>query len=141
MYTESKESRDQDSGFRVQGSESAQNSKFKIQNSPTPSSLIPHPSSLIPSLSDPQPSIALLAENPLNDDRETIQTGDHTLLIIEDDPNFARILLDMARQRGFKSLAAMRGDVGLAMARTFKPTAIMLDIDLPVLDGWQILIG
>jgi len=88
---------------------------------------------------EPQPSIALIAENPLNDDRETIQTGDHTLLIIEDDPNFAPILLDMARQRGFKALVATRGDVGLAMARTFKPTAIMLDIDLPVLDGWQIL--
>ncbi|HBE52170.1 MAG TPA: hybrid sensor histidine kinase/response regulator, partial [Cyanobacteria bacterium UBA11369] len=75
----------------------------------------------------------------LEDDRETIQTGDRTLLIVEDDLNFARILLDMARQQGFKGLVASRGDRGLAMARELKPTAIMLDINLPVMDGWTIL--
>ncbi|MBD2022748.1 response regulator, partial [Leptolyngbya sp. FACHB-36] len=73
------------------------------------------------------------------DDREVIQPGDRTLLIIEDDVNFARILLDMARQQGFKGLVATRGNVGLAMAQQLKPTAIMLDIRLPVLDGWTIL--
>ncbi|HAX76549.1 MAG TPA: hybrid sensor histidine kinase/response regulator, partial [Cyanobacteria bacterium UBA11372] len=75
----------------------------------------------------------------LEDDRETIQMGDRTLLIVEDDLNFARILLDLARQQGFKGLVASRGDRGLVMARELKPTAIMLDINLPVMDGWTIL--
>ncbi len=84
------------------------------------------------------PNISL---NPpeLEDDRATIETGDRTLLIVEDDLNFARILLDLARQQGFKGLVASRGDRGLVMARELKPTAIMLDINLPVMDGWTIL--
>ncbi|MBW4537900.1 MAG: HAMP domain-containing protein [Myxacorys chilensis ATA2-1-KO14] len=93
-------------------------------------------------LSGSSPSASLL-DLPLpiaiEDDRETLEPGDRTLLIIEDDLNFARILLDMARQEGFKGLVATRGNVGLAMAQQFRPTAIMLDIRLPVLDGWTVL--
>ncbi|UBF28919.1 response regulator [Kovacikia minuta CCNUW1] len=108
---------------KVQNSVPTQNLELKTQNSS--SSLIPHPS--------------LLTENPLQDDRNTLQPDDHSLLIIEDDLNFARILLDMARHHGLKGLVAPRGDVGLAMVQEFKPTAIMLDIALPGIDGWQIL--
>ena len=91
-------------------------------------------------ISSPSPSLAVtLKEQVLEDDRETVQMGDRTLLIIEDDLNFARILLDLAREQGFKGLVAPRGDRGLVMAREFKPTAIMLDINLPVMDGWAIL--
>ncbi len=75
----------------------------------------------------------------ISDDRENIQSGDRILLIIEDDVNFARILLDLAQEQGFKGLVALRSDVGLAMARDFKPTAIMLDLNLPVMDGWTVL--
>jgi CheY-like chemotaxis protein/signal transduction histidine kinase len=82
---------------------------------------------------------SLLAESAIADDRETLQPGDHVLLIIEDDLPFARILLDMARQQGFKGLVAVRSDVGLAMAHEFKPTAIMLDVQLPVMTGWAVL--
>jgi hypothetical protein len=77
--------------------------------------------------------------NPIADDRGEIQPGDRTLLIIEDDINFARILLDMARKEGFKSLVALRSDLGLSMAREFKPNAITLDIRMPVMDGWTVL--
>ncbi len=73
------------------------------------------------------------------DDRENVQPGDRLLLIIEDDVNFARILLDMAREQGFKGVVALRSDIGLAMAQEFKPTAIMLDLNLPVMDGWTVL--
>ncbi len=73
------------------------------------------------------------------DDRNTIQSGDRTLLILEDDVKFARILLDMARQKGFKGIVALQGDTGLALAQKFGPTAIMLDIGLPVMDGWTVL--
>jgi CheY-like chemotaxis protein/signal transduction histidine kinase/HAMP domain-containing protein len=85
-------------------------------------------------------SIMLHSLSPeIEDDRENLQPGDQTLLIIEDDLNFARILLEMAQQQGFKGLVATRGNVGLAMAQQFQPTAIMLDIRLPILDGWTIL--
>jgi CheY-like chemotaxis protein len=74
------------------------------------------------------------------DDRDFIQEGDRTLLIIEDDVHFARILMDMARSRGFKTIVALRGDIGLKLARQYKPDAILLDIQLPVVDGWSILV-
>ncbi|WP_088889589.1 response regulator [Leptolyngbya ohadii] len=87
-----------------------------------------------------QPATAtVMLDRAIEDDRDTIQPDDLTLLIIEDDLNFARILLDLAREQGFKGLVATRGNVGLEMAQQFKPTAIMLDIRLPVLDGWMVL--
>jgi hypothetical protein len=73
------------------------------------------------------------------DDRENIQPADRVLLIIEDDLKFARILLDMAREQGFKVLVAARSDIGLAMAREYQPDAITLDIQLPGMDGWMVL--
>ncbi|WP_458121288.1 response regulator [Paenibacillus sp. Z6-24] len=75
----------------------------------------------------------------LHDDRDQLGKEDKMLLIIEDDANFAKILMDMARGRGFKALVAMQGDTGLHMAKTYKPDAIILDIQLPVIDGWAIL--
>lgn len=60
-------------------------------------------------------------------------------MIVEDDLKFAQILLDLARQQGFKGIVAQDGSTGIAMAREFKPTAIMLDIRLPVMDGWTVL--
>ncbi|MBR2563383.1 MAG: response regulator [Paenibacillus sp.] len=75
----------------------------------------------------------------IEDDLHQIQEGDKTLLIIEDDVKFAQILMDMARGRGFKALVALQGDTGLEMAREHLPDAIILDIQLPVIDGWTIL--
>jgi len=78
-------------------------------------------------------------DNPLNDDRSLILPGDRVLLIIENDRAFARILMDLGRQRQFRCLASVRGDVGLQMARQHRPDAITLDLDLPGLDGWNVL--
>lgn len=75
----------------------------------------------------------------IEDDANAIVEGDKTLLIIEDDVKFAHILMDMARGRGFKALVALQGDTGLEMAREYLPDAIILDIQLPVMDGWTIL--
>jgi CheY-like chemotaxis protein len=89
-----------------------------------------------------QPDVAFdpaTAENPLNDDRDSITESDRVLLIIEDDVNFARILIDTVRQKGFKAIVALTGDVGLAMTRHYLPDAITLDLQLPVLDGWTVL--
>ncbi|AUO07253.1 histidine kinase [Paenibacillus sp. lzh-N1] len=73
------------------------------------------------------------------DDRNEITPQDKVLLIIEDDINFANILYDMAHSRGFKALIALKGDDGLNMAHSYLPDAIILDIQLPVMDGWSIL--
>ena len=61
------------------------------------------------------------------------------MLIVEDDATFARTVLDVARERGFKGIVALRGDAGLALAHEFKPDAIVLDMKLPVMDGWTVL--
>ena len=78
-------------------------------------------------------------DNPLNDDRQRIQPGDRVLLIVENDHAFARILMDLGREHDFRVLAAVRGDIGLQMARQHRPDAITLDLDLPGLDGWNVL--
>ena len=81
----------------------------------------------------------LLEASEVQDDRDLLQPGDRVLLIIEDDVHFAKLLLDMGRTRKFKVLVALQGDQGLALAHAYKPDAIILDIQLPVLDGWSIL--
>jgi CheY-like chemotaxis protein len=73
------------------------------------------------------------------DDRESIQPADQILLIVEDDPHYARLLVDLAREQGFKVLAAMRGAEALDLARKFKPTAVSLDVFLPDMLGWTVL--
>src|SRR5438132_2431961 len=86
-----------------------------------------------------EPDVSLIIDSGIDDDRLNLQPGDRTLLIIEDDMNFARIMMEMARERGFKTIVATRGDAGLALARQYTPTAITLDIELPGMDGWSVL--
>jgi len=74
-----------------------------------------------------------------DDDRETVQPGDRLLLVIEDDSTYSRIVLDSAHARNYKVIIANRGDMGLAMARKFRPTAVLLDIGLPDTTGWAVL--
>jgi CheY-like chemotaxis protein len=61
------------------------------------------------------------------------------ILIIENDPHFARILLDIARTKGFKGIVASKGSTGLSLARTYNPAAISLDVLLPDMLGWAVL--
>ncbi len=75
----------------------------------------------------------------IEDDRGRIEATDRVLLIVEDDAVFARILLGLARDRGFKGLVAFSAAAGLALARRFRPDAITLDIGLPDADGWSLL--
>jgi CheY-like chemotaxis protein/HAMP domain-containing protein len=86
---------------------------------------------------DLDPSLLLPGE--VEDDRNAIEAGDRVVLIVEDDPDFARTELEMARERGFKGVVALRGDTGLALAREYRPDAIVLDLGLPVQDGWSVL--
>ena len=73
------------------------------------------------------------------DDRDHIYEGDKVILMIEDDTPFAKTLLDFTRKRNYKGIVAVRGDVGIEMAQKYNPTAILLDIQLPVKDGWQVM--
>ncbi|HEY9786610.1 MAG TPA: response regulator, partial [Candidatus Obscuribacterales bacterium] len=82
---------------------------------------------------------SLLLEPQVADDRDDVQAGDRVLLIIEDDIHFADFLLDVAHEHGFKGLIAVRGEQGLDMARRFSPNAIVLDLNLPDVDGWTVL--
>ena len=83
--------------------------------------------------------LAPVVEREVADDRASIEAGDRVLLIAEDDLNFAQILLDLARERGFKGLVANRADRALTLAREYQPTAVTLDLRLPDADGWTIL--
>jgi HAMP domain-containing protein/CheY-like chemotaxis protein len=73
------------------------------------------------------------------DDRQDIRSGDLVLLIVEDDPHYAHIVADLARNSGFKVIVSMRGAEALSLAREFHPTAISLDVFLPDMLGWTVL--
>ena len=73
------------------------------------------------------------------DDRDNLQPEDAVLLIVEDDPHYARVLCDLSRDKGFKVLVALRGAEALALAREFHPTAVSLDVFLPDMLGWTVL--
>ena len=75
----------------------------------------------------------------VEDDRNGIEPGDSILLIIEDDPHYARILLGLARDKGFKGIVTAKGAAGVALARQYQPAAISLDIFLPDMLGWTVL--
>lgn len=62
-----------------------------------------------------------------------------TILIIEDDADYALALEKMAMAEGFKTEVCHRGDTGYIRICTTKPDAIMLDMKLPGIDGWSIL--
>jgi signal transduction histidine kinase/CheY-like chemotaxis protein len=81
----------------------------------------------------------VIEQEKVEDDRNQLKSADKIMLIIEDDENFASILKDFARNKGYKTIVALKGDEGLYYARKHHPDAIILDIQLPVIDGWTIL--
>ncbi len=82
---------------------------------------------------------AVVHDIEIDDDRNLIKPGDSVLLIVEDDVTFARILVDMAHDRGIKAVVTLQGGSALSLAREFLPGAITLDISLPDMAGWTIL--
>ena len=79
------------------------------------------------------------SEEVIPDDRNDIEEGDTVLLIVDDDPHYSRVLLGLARDKGFKGIVASRGGTALALAREYQPTAITLDVFLPDMLGWTVL--
>ncbi|TMB36494.1 MAG: HAMP domain-containing protein, partial [Deltaproteobacteria bacterium] len=111
----------------------------KIRHAPPQQSREKRDDSRVDLLSQATPMPETAAQKQVDDDREHLREGDRVLLIIEDDVKFARIMVGMAREKGFKAVVATRGDTGLALANELMPAAITLDIQLPVVDGWAIL--
>ncbi|MCE9552010.1 MAG: HAMP domain-containing protein [Planctomycetes bacterium] len=99
----------------------------------------PTHSSVHPAMARDLTVLPIAREEHIDDDRNIIEEGDPVLLIIEDDPHYARILLGLARDKGFKGIVAMKGALGLSLARQFHPAAISLDIFLPDMLGWTVL--
>jgi len=80
-----------------------------------------------------------IAEGEADDDRYNIQDNDKVVLIMEDDKEYAQVLLSFARERKCKGVIAHEGNTGLSYARHYKPDAIILDMKLPVMDGAEVL--
>src|SRR5262249_47203919 len=85
------------------------------------------------------PILPVATEEKVPDDRDNIQENDLVLLIVEDDPHYARVLLGLARDKGFKGIVAARGKQALDLAQEYMPAAITLDIFLPDMLGWTVL--
>jgi len=75
----------------------------------------------------------------LDDDRDRLQPGDAVVLIVDDDVNFCRVLLDLAHREGFKGIVALGGKEALVLAREYQPSAVTLDIGLSDMSGWKVL--
>jgi HAMP domain-containing protein/signal transduction histidine kinase/DNA-binding response OmpR family regulator len=87
----------------------------------------------------PQIVLPVARAEQVQDDRESLAPDDTVLLIVEDDPHYARVLLNLARDRGFKGVVAHSGADALAFVRRRAPTAISLDVFLPDMLGWTVL--
>ena len=99
--------------------------------------LPPQPKPEAPSIAAVAPSAAAVA--PV-DDRDRLIQGKPCILIVEDDPVFADLLMERVRERGFSAVAAADGDSGLTLADRLVPSAILLDVLLPGrLDGWGVM--
>jgi CheY-like chemotaxis protein len=83
--------------------------------------------------------LPVVRQEEIPDDRADLQPGDAVLLIVEDDPHYARILVNLARDRGFKVMLAKTGADALSLARKHRPTAVSLDVFLPDMLGWTVL--
>jgi CheY-like chemotaxis protein/signal transduction histidine kinase len=75
----------------------------------------------------------------VEDDRNKIKNGDKILLVIEDDATFVKVVMDYGRKKDFKCVAAGDGESGLLLAKSYKPDAILLDLKLPGMSGWDVL--
>ena len=73
------------------------------------------------------------------DDRDNLNKDDRVILVIEDDQKLARLLYGKCHEKGFKCLSAPTGEAGLELAGRHLPNAVILDICLPGMDGWDVL--
>ncbi len=87
----------------------------------------------------PKPFISSKIPLSVTDDREHLDDGTKTILIVEDDPNFAKSLLKFARARNYKGVVCVRGDKALGYALKYHPVGILLDVELPIKSGFEVM--
>lgn len=85
------------------------------------------------------PYVTTTIPEDVPDDRDEIKPDDKVILIVEDDVVFAKQLLRFSRERGYKGVVTVRGDQVLDLALAYQPTGILLDIQLPVRSGWDVM--
>ncbi|MGV3615040.1 MAG: HAMP domain-containing protein [Fimbriimonas sp.] len=114
----------------------------QIPSTPSRATLVDHYAPIAPTTRPAEPPVELTPVAPAPDDDRHIVGRDpeeRVILIIEDDPAFASIILDTARGQGFKGIVALDGETGVLLARQYMPDAISLDLKLPGIDGWKVL--
>jgi signal transduction histidine kinase/DNA-binding response OmpR family regulator len=107
----------------------------KLSKPPTPSETTPEPDR---GVSPPATRTAPIMVD-IADDRDQLKRGDRSILIVEDDVAFARILVDLVRSKGFGALWADDGVNAFRLAKEYMPTGIFLDVMLPGMDGWAVM--
>jgi PAS domain S-box-containing protein len=117
--------------------------KLKVEGSKStvePSTFNHHPITPAPSLpTSPAPALHRSPSPIVPDDRDSLAPADRILLIVEDDPQFAKIVLNYAHKKHFKGLVASDGESALVLAKKHCPAAIILDLKLPGMSGWNVL--
>lgn len=78
-------------------------------------------------------------QHSLKDDRDALATGDRAILIVEDDKDFCRSLMSLAHRNGYKCLTALDGQTAIELAKRWQPHGILLDLELPDIDGQKVL--
>ncbi|QSW89405.1 response regulator [Flavobacterium endoglycinae] len=92
-----------------------------------------------PEVKETKKYISAIIPDEIEDDRNVVKAGDKVILIVEDDINFAKSLLAFTQKKGYKGIVAVRGDHALNFALLYKPVGVLLDIELPVKSGWEVL--
>jgi CheY-like chemotaxis protein len=106
----------------------------RIVADPTPAAGAPLPQA-------PAPLAAPVSVRPASfpDDRELAASEQRCILVIEDEPSFARILYDLAHELDYRCLVAHGADEGFDLASRFVPDAVLLDMRLPDHSGLTVL--
>jgi len=98
------------------------------------------PAPAVPPMTVPKRKPAMVTRAVrLDDDREKIETADRIMLVIEDDADFARLLRQTCHEQGFKCRLTATGQEGIELAEQYLPSAVILDLGLPDMDGWSVL--
>ena len=90
-------------------------------------------------IEDREKYISTFIPEAIPDDKSNITATDKVILIVEDDVNFAKSLLEFTREKGYKGVVTVRGDYALNLALTYKPLGVLLDIQLPIKNGWEVM--
>jgi len=83
--------------------------------------------------------LPIVTREEIPDDRDNLGSGEPILMVVEDDPHYARVLVNLAKERGFKVLLARTGADALIFARKYPLAAVSLDVFLPDMLGWTVL--